>query len=130
MITRNSPQLRLYNGDVGLILADPDKNGELSAVFPYGACQYRRFSPQRLPEYETVYAMTIHKSQGSEFDTVLLVLSDHDAPILTRELVYTGITRARKQVQIWSAEDVFVSAISRCIQRTSGLRDALWKNTS
>jgi len=74
--------------------------------------------------------MTVHKSQGSEFDAVLLVLSDHDTPILTRELVYTGITRARKQVRIWSAEDVFVSAISRCLQRTSGLRDALWKNTS
>ncbi|MFH1081195.1 MAG: exodeoxyribonuclease V subunit alpha [Pseudomonadota bacterium] len=126
MITGNNPQLRIYNGDIGLILADPDKNGELSAVFPDGAGQYRRFSPQRLPEYETVYAMTVHKSQGSEFDAVLLVLSDHDAPILTRELVYTGITRARKQVRIWSTEDVFVSAISRCIQRTSGLRDALW----
>jgi exodeoxyribonuclease V alpha subunit len=130
MINRNHAQLRLYNGDTGLILADPDKNGELSAVFPDGAGQHRRFSPQRLPKYETVYAMTVHKSQGSEFDTVLLVLSDHDAPLLTRELVYTGITRARKQVRIWSAEDVFISAISRCIQRTSGLRDALWQNTS
>ena len=130
MITRNNPQLRLYNGDVGLILADPDKKGRLSAVFPDGAGQHRLFSPQRLPEYETVYAMTIHKSQGSEFDEVLLVLPDHDAPILTRELAYTGITRARKQVRIWSAEGVFVSAVSRCIQRTSGLRDALWKNSS
>ena len=128
MITRNNAQLRLYNGDVGLILADPDKNGELSAVFPEGAGQFRRLSPQRLPEYETVYAMTVHKSQGSEFDTVLLILSDHDAPILTRELIYTGITRARKQVLLWSDEGVFVSAVSRCIQRTSGLRDALWQN--
>jgi exodeoxyribonuclease V alpha subunit len=126
MITRNNPQLRLYNGDVGLILADPDKNGELSAVFHEGAGQFRRFSPQRLPEYETVYAMTVHKSQGSEFDQVLLILSDADSPVLTRELIYTGITRARKQVRIWSTEDVFISAISRCIQRTSGLRDALW----
>jgi exodeoxyribonuclease V alpha subunit len=128
MITRNNAQLRLYNGDVGLILADPDRNGELSAVFPEGAGQFRRFSPQRLPEYETVYAMTVHKSQGSEFDTVLLILSDQDAPILTRELIYTGITRARKQVLLWSDEGVFVSAVSRCIRRTSGLRDALWLN--
>lgn len=126
MINRNHAQLGLYNGDVGLILPDPDTNGELSAVFPDGGGRHRRFPPQRLPDYETVYAMTVHKSQGSEFDTVLLILSDHDAPILTRELVYTGITRARKQVQIWSAEDVFITAISRCIQRTSGLRDALW----
>ncbi len=129
MIRRNNPQLMLYNGDVGLILPDPENKGELSAVFLDGAGQHRRFSPQRLPEYETVYAMTVHKSQGSEFDTVLLVLSDRDAPILTRELVYTGITRARKQVEIWSAEVVFISAISQCIQRTSGLQEALWKNT-
>ena len=130
MITRNNPQLRLYNGDVGLILADPDKNGELSAVFRDGPGHFRQVSVQRLPEYETVYAMTVHKSQGSEFDQILLILSDTDSPVLTRELIYTGITRARKQVLIWSAEDVFVSSISRCIQRTSGLRDNLWQNTS
>lgn len=129
MITRNSPELRLYNGDVGLILADPDQTGGLSAVFADGSSQPRRFPPRRLPEYETVYAMTVHKSQGSEFDAVLLVLSDRDVPILTRELVYTGITRARRQVRLWSADDVLMASLSRCIQRTSGLRDALWKNT-
>lgn len=129
MITRNSPRIRLYNGDVGLILADPDKYGERSAVFRDGPGQFRQFSVQRLPEYETVFAVTVHKSQGSEYDKLLLILSDTDSPVLTRELVYTGITRARKQVLIWSSEDVFISSISRCIQRTSGLRDNLRQNT-
>jgi exodeoxyribonuclease V alpha subunit len=128
MITRNHVQLGLYNGDIGLVLSDPDRNGELSAVFPAGPGSFRRFSPWRLPEYETAYAITVHKSQGSEFDSVLLILSDHDTPILSRELVYTGMTRARKQVMIGSAEPVLVSAVSRRIERTSGLRDALWPN--
>lgn len=126
MITRNNAQLGLYNGDIGLILADPERGGELSAVFPQGAGSFRRYSPWRLPEYETAYAVTVHKSQGSEFDSVLLILSDRDTPILTRELVYTGITRARTQVMIASAENPFVSAISRCIARASGLQEALW----
>jgi exodeoxyribonuclease V alpha subunit len=130
MITRNNTQLRLYNGDIGLILADPDKDGALSFFSPDGVGRYRRLSPQRLPDYETVYAMTVHKSQGSEFGRVLLLLSDTDAPLLTRELIYTGMTRARKQVHVWSDEKVFISATSRCIRRTSGLRDALWQNRS
>jgi exodeoxyribonuclease V alpha subunit len=128
MITRNHPQLGLYNGDIGLVLPDPDRDGELSAVFPEAPGSYRRFSPWRLPECETAYAITVHKSQGSEFDSVLLILSDQDAPVLSRELVYTGITRARKQVRIASAEQIFVSAVSRRIARTSGLQDALWPN--
>jgi exodeoxyribonuclease V alpha subunit len=126
MITRNNAQLGLYNGDIGLILTDPERDGELSAVFPQGAGSFRRYSPWRLPEYETAYAVTVHKSQGSEFDSVLLILSERDTPILTRELVYTGITRARTQVVIASAENPFVSAISRCIARASGLQEALW----
>lgn len=128
MITRNNPQLRLYNGDVGLILADPGRDGHLSAVFRDGPGLFRQLSVQRLPVHETVYAMTVHKSQGSEFDQVLLILSDTDSPVLTRELIYTGITRARKQARIWSAENIFISAISRRIQRVSGLWDALWHN--
>jgi exodeoxyribonuclease V alpha subunit len=128
MITRNNPRLRLYNGDVGLILADPDKQGQLSAVFRDGPGHFRQLSVQRLPEYETVYAMTVHKSQGSEYSQVLLILSDTDSPVLTRELIYTGVTRARKNVLIWSAEDIFVAAVSRRIRRDSGLRDALWQH--
>ena len=80
----------------------------------------------RLPEHETVYAMTVHKSQGSEFDRLLLVLPPHDSAPLTRELIYTGITRAKKGVELWGTEDVFLDAVARRIVRTSGLGEALW----
>jgi exodeoxyribonuclease V alpha subunit len=70
--------------------------------------------------------MTIHKSQGSEFDRVLMLLPDHDSEVLTRELIYTGITRAKNEVEIWGDEEVFVAAVSRRIGRKSGLREALW----
>ncbi|MGA2782397.1 MAG: ATP-binding domain-containing protein [Smithella sp.] len=69
--------------------------------------------------------MTVHKSQGSEFERVLLILSDRDVPLITRELIYTGITRARKVVDIWAGEDLLKRAISRRISRQSGLTDAL-----
>ena len=127
MITRNNNQLKLFNGDVGLILSDDQKDGELSAVFRDGSDRFRRFSPQRLPEHETVYAMTVHKSQGSEFENVLFLLSDRDAPVLTRELIYTGMTRARNHVLLWSDETVFNASVLRQIQRSSGLQDALWQ---
>jgi exodeoxyribonuclease V alpha subunit len=68
----------------------------------------------------------VHKSQGSEFDDVLLVMPDRDTRVLTRELIYTAITRAKDQIQIWGKEDIFLSAIERRIKRSSGLRDALW----
>ena len=71
--------------------------------------------------------MTVHKSQGSEFDDVVLVLPDQDFPVLTRELLYTAITRARRNVLIWGSEPILRNTISRKIERTSGLRDALWK---
>lgn len=87
---------------------------------------FREFVPLRLPEHETMYAVTVHKSQGSEFGNVLLLLPDADSPVLTRELIYTGITKARERVEIWGEESVFRTAVSRRIVRTSGLRDALW----
>jgi exodeoxyribonuclease V alpha subunit len=126
LITSNDYHLRLFNGDVGIVLPDPQAHKELRAFFlaPDGAV--RRFHPLRLPEHETVYAMTVHKSQGSEFGRVLLLLPDRDVPILTRELIYTGITRAKECVEIWGTEEIFRAAISRRIERRSGLRDALW----
>ena len=86
----------------------------------------RKFDPYRLPEHETVFAMTIHKSQGTEFDRVLLVLPESDARVLTRELLYTGVTRARKRVDVWAGEAALRAALSRRIERVTGLRDALW----
>jgi exodeoxyribonuclease V alpha subunit len=70
--------------------------------------------------------MTIHKSQGSEFENVLMILPDRDSQVLTRELVYTGVIRARKTLWIWAEQDVLKVACSRRIARRSGLRDALW----
>jgi exodeoxyribonuclease V alpha subunit len=127
LIIRNDYNLRLYNGDVGIVLPDAEAGNDLRAFFPAADGMLRKLHPLRLPEHETVYAMTVHKSQGSEFDNALFILPDKDYPVLSRELLYTGITRARKGIEIWGSEDVFHTAVSRRIERTSGLRDALWE---
>jgi exodeoxyribonuclease V alpha subunit len=126
LITSNDYHLGLFNGDVGIVLPDSQANDELRVFFLAADGAVRKFHPLRLPEHETVHAMTVHKSQGSEFARVLLLLPDRDVPILTRELIYTGITRAKRRVAIWGTEAVFRAAISRRIERSSGLRDALW----
>jgi exodeoxyribonuclease V alpha subunit len=128
LITRNDYNLRLFNGDVGIVLPDPEANNDLRVFFPDADGTLRRLHPLRLPEHETVYAMTVHKSQGSEFDKVLFILPDKDYPVLTRELIYTGITRAKEGIEIWGTEEVFRTAVSRRIKRTSGLCDALWES--
>ena len=126
MITRNDYTLRLFNGDVGLVLPDPESGGDARVYFPSADGIIRKFHPLRLPKHETVYAMTVHKSQGSEFNTILMVLPDRLSPVLTRELIYTGITRAREAVTVCGSGSVFRAAVARRIERTSGLRDALW----
>ncbi|MCP4373309.1 MAG: exodeoxyribonuclease V subunit alpha [Deltaproteobacteria bacterium] len=127
LITKNDYSLGLFNGDMGITMSDPKEGGNhLYVFFPEASGGVKRYSPYRIKEHETAYAMTVHKSQGSEFDHVCLVFPDKDYPVLTRELVYTGITRARKNVLIWGNERVLRAAVSRSIKRTSGLRDALW----
>ena len=126
LITRNDYNLGLYNGDIGIILPDPASENNLRAFFLSPDGSLRRFLPVRLPVHETAYAITVHKSQGSEFDKTLLLLPDRYTPVLTRELIYTGITRARKNVEVWGIEGVFLDAIKQRIERTSGLRDAIW----
>jgi exodeoxyribonuclease V alpha subunit len=128
MVTVNDYNLRLFNGDVGIALADPGRSGEIRVFFLAPDGGVRSLSPVRLPAHETVFAMTVHKSQGSEFDSLLLVLPATDSEILTRELIYTAVTRARKGVEIWGDEKLFVNAVERRISRRSGLRDALWPN--
>ena len=125
MITKNDYNLQLFNGDVGMALPDPDKKGDLSVFFQGADGNVKKFHHLNLPENETVYAMTVHKSQGSEFERVLLILPDVESPVLTRELIYTGITRAKKSIKIWGNQGVFQRAISKCINRSSGLRDEL-----
>jgi len=127
LITKNDYSLGLFNGDMGITMPDPKEVGsKLYVFFPEASGGVRRYSPYRIQEHETAYAMTVHKSQGSEFEHVCLVFPDKDYPVLTRELVYTGITRARKSVLIWGSEHVLKAAVSRRIKRASGLRDALW----
>jgi len=125
IVTANDHAQRLYNGDVGLILRDVDSHDALRVFFAT-ADGLRRILPARLPPHETVYAMTVHKSQGSEFDQVLLILPDAESRVVTRELLYTGITRARKKVRLIATEERLREAISRQVKRSTGLFDALW----
>ncbi len=126
MVTRNEYGLRLFNGDIGIALADAESGGALRIFFPTPDGAVRKFDPYRLPEHETVFAMTVHKSQGTEFDRVLLIFPEGDARVLSRELLYTGVTRARKRVDLWAGQEALRAALSRRIERTSGLRLALW----
>lgn len=127
MVTRNDPALHLMNGDVGLCLW---RDGAWRVAFPRTPAQPGSASgpgihwvaASRLPEVETAFAMTIHKSQGSEFDEVLLVLPEEAGPILTRELLYTGLTRARQQVHwVLPKPDVLLEGVQRRVRRQGGL---------
>ncbi len=122
LITRNDPILGLMNGDIGVVaLVD----GHRQVAFPDGEHQIRAIAPARLEGVQTVHAMTIHKSQGSEFEHVVLVLPPGRSPLLTRELLYTGITRARTQLTIVGSAAALEIAIATPIQRASGLRERL-----
>lgn len=125
MVTRNDYNTKLFNGDIGITLPDAEGHNEKRIFFPSADGTLRRVLPSRLPVHETAFAMTVHKSQGSEFARVLLILPDSDASVLTRELLYTGLTRAREGVEIWASEPVLRASIARRVVRASGLRDAL-----
>jgi exodeoxyribonuclease V alpha subunit len=129
MITVNDYNLKLFNGDVGIILTD-EGDGSPKVYFPGSEGGVRAISPVRLPDHETVFAMTVHKSQGSEFDRVLLLLTPQDSVVLARELIYTGLTRARHEVELWGDETVFLNAVRRMTDRDSGLEDSLWPGSS
>ncbi len=124
LVTSNDYTVRLFNGDIGFILQD-ELDGELRAFFPGPDGTVRRISLVRLPEHETAFAMTVHKSQGSEFSRVVLLLPPKDSPVLTRELVYTGITRASRRLDIWAGPEIFATAVHRRTERMSGLKDLL-----
>jgi exodeoxyribonuclease V alpha subunit len=125
MVTRNDYALRLANGDVGIVMRDPSAPGGIAVVFEAPEGGLRRFSPARMPECETVYAMTVHKSQGSEFEGVLLVLPPEPAPVLSRELVYTGISRARRSLAVVAKPEVLKFAIEVRIKRDSALSERI-----
>jgi exodeoxyribonuclease V alpha subunit len=119
MVTQNDAALRLFNGDVGLAWLDPA--GVLLVHFPDGKGGFRTFQPTRLPPHETVYAMTVHKSQGSEFGRVVLVLPEKMSRVLTRELVYTGVTRAVDGVVIVGTAAVLTAGVEGQVERESGV---------
>ncbi len=129
LVTANDHNLRLFNGDLGITLADAAASDRLRVFFRTADGSVRRLPPARLPEHETAFAATVHKSQGSEADEILLILPDELTPVMTRELVYTGLTRARRRVEVWGSAAVLAAAISRRLSRSSGLRDALWGTT-
>lgn len=119
IVLRNDYLLGLFNGDVGLTL--PDAAGELQVWFPAPGGGYRALAPLRLPAHETAFALTVHKAQGSEFEEVLMVLPEADSPVLTRELLYTGVTRAAQRVAIVGSAPAFAAACGRRTERHSGL---------
>jgi exodeoxyribonuclease V alpha subunit len=123
LVTQNAPDLDLWNGDVGLIEETPSG---LRAFFPDGAGNVRALSPGRLPAHESAIAMSVHKSQGSEFDVVDLVLGDAASRLLTRELLYTGVTRARTRLRVHASENVLRDSVERRVSRDSGLGELLW----
>ncbi|HRD65521.1 MAG TPA: exodeoxyribonuclease V subunit alpha [Candidatus Competibacter sp.] len=126
MIVRNDYNLRLFNGDIGITLADPDEPERVKVFFLGSDGTLRSFAPARLPEHETVYAMTVHKSQGSEFERILVVTPNEPSPVLSRELVYTALTRAKQHASFYGVPEVFAAAVERRLRRSSGLRDRLW----
>lgn len=127
MVTRNDYNHALFNGDMGVAVAAGDQERrELRVVFNDTRKGLRYFAPHQLPAHETAYATTVHKSQGSEFYRVVLVLPDHDIPLLTRELLYTAVTRARGSVAVAGKAALLAAAVKRPTRRTSGLRDKLW----
>ncbi len=123
MVLRNDPTLGLFNGDIGLTL--PDDQGEPWVHFPDGAGGWRAFPPGRLPEHETALALTVHKAQGSEFDTVLVLLPDAPVQVMSRELLYTAVTRARQRATLAGPAAVIEAAVATPTRRYSGLRDRL-----
>ncbi|RQV85754.1 AAA family ATPase [Burkholderia anthina] len=119
MVTRNDYALGLFNGDIGIAL--PDAHGVLRVWFRRADGTVRAVSPAALPPHETAFALTVHKSQGSEFDEAALVLPASFGRVLTRELVYTAVTRARTRVQVIGPRRVLAQAVATRTQRDSGL---------
>jgi exodeoxyribonuclease V alpha subunit len=122
LITRNDYSLDLSNGDIGICLPDP-ADGVLKVWFERPDGTFKTCLPYRLPPCETAYALTIHKCQGSEFDEVLVVLPEQENRILSRELIYTAVTRAKKRVLMATEKEILRQALAGKIERFSGLKD-------
>jgi len=130
MVTSNNPDIELYNGDVGVVVPaveQPDQTGERprkDAVFPLGD-KIISVPASRLEDVDTVHALTIHKSQGSEYDHAIVVLPTRKSLLLTRELLFTGVTRAAKKVTVIGSEEVIRAGVERKVRRATGLAERL-----
>jgi exodeoxyribonuclease V alpha subunit len=125
IVTRNDPALGVFNGDVGVVLRGPAGDTALRAYFLAGA-QLRSVAVSRLAHVQTAFALTVHKSQGSEFAHVMLVLPQEDVPVLTRELVYTAVTRASSALTVVARHpELLATAARRRTRRVSGLPSRL-----
>lgn len=121
IIEQNSHELRVYNGDFAMLVdGDPPM-----ATVQRDVDVFRQIAVARLPQFSDAFALSVHKAQGSEFDEVLVVLPDEDVPLLTRELLYTAVSRARRRVRVVGPTAVLVAALDRRAQRHSGLVDAI-----
>lgn len=123
MVTQNDHHRKLYNGDIGMVL---EYEGQLKACFIVNGT-LKAISKAQMPAYETSYAITVHKSQGSEYDHILIVLpteldATHANPVLTRELVYTAVTRAKTKIDLWAGRSVLEATAQKTTQRMSGLQ--------
>jgi exodeoxyribonuclease V alpha subunit len=119
MVLHNDPLLKLFNGDIGITL--PGAQGEPMVHFADPAGAFRALPALRLPAHETAYAMTVHKAQGSEFDELLVLLPAQRSRVLTRELLYTALTRARQRVVLVADAAVVAETVASRTERQSGL---------
>ncbi|AAU37705.1 exodeoxyribonuclease V subunit alpha [[Mannheimia] succiniciproducens] len=121
MIIQNDANVGLFNGDIGLFIQG-------KVWFELGENHYRRISPSRIPSHETAFVMTVHKSQGSEFNHAFLVLPTENVPVLSRELVYTAVTRAKQRFTLFATDNIWKSAVRKQVKRQSGLGRLLIEN--
>ena len=122
LIIENSYRHQLFNGDIGVVW--PDEFGEPRVWFDAEGGP-RAWLPAALPAHESAFALTVHKSQGSEFERVFFALPEQGSRVISRELLYTGLTRCRREVTLWAGEGVLREGIARKAQRWSGLAQRL-----
>lgn len=127
LVTQNDYSVGLHNGDVGLCWPDGDR---IAVYFPKNDGEYRALSPAKLPAHGTAFSMTVHKAQGSEHDEVVLLLPGASSQLLSRELVYTGVTRAKKRVVVWASPSAITRSVQQKVHRFTGLGEALTSNLS
>ena len=126
LVTVNSPRSRLVNGDIGVVVNYQEVDGSIDRrIFFFTEGGGRYLTPAELPQVEICYAMTVHKSQGSEYENLVVILPGEDSPLLTRELVYTAVTRARKSLTIVGSSEAFAHSINNQSMRYSGLKTLL-----